>query len=243
MISAFFGTVFYNPLYNALIALVAIIPGNDLGFAVISLTLLVKFILAPLMHQSLTLQKKMRDIEPKLKELKEKHPNREEQAVKTMELYREHGINPFAGILGMFIQLPVIFSLYFVTRAGIDLAAPYIYSFTPRPEHINSLFLGSFDLTQTSVLLAALAALTQFVQAQLAIPPVPKAAPGEEPSFKNEFARSMNVQARFILPIFIFFVGLKFTAALALYWITGNLFSIAHELYIRRLALRTQKEA
>ncbi len=228
--------LFFNPLYNALVFLAAAMPGNDVGLAIVVLTLIVKGILAPLSHSALMMQRKMRDLEPKLKELKEKHTNQEEQAVKMMELYRAHGVNPFSSIFIMLIQIPIIFALYFVFREGIDLSSPALYSFTPHPETINLMFLGFLDLAKPSIGLAAIAALTQFFQTQLSIPPTPKPAPGTESSFKDEFARSMSFQARFILPIFIFFVAFNLHAALPLYWAVSNTFGIIHELYIRQQA-------
>jgi YidC/Oxa1 family membrane protein insertase len=228
--------LFYNPLYNALVFLAAILPGNDVGLAIIVLTLLVKFILAPLSHSALMMQRTMRDLEPKLKQIKEKHTDQQEQALKTMALYKEHGINPFSSMLVMLIQIPIIFGLYFVFRDGINLSSSALYSFTPHPATVNMMFLGFIDLAQPNVWLAAIAALLQFFQTQLAIPPVPKAKPGEEVQFKDEFARSMSFQARFILPIFIFFVSFSLHAALPLYWAVSNGFGIVHELYIRYLA-------
>ncbi|MES2953259.1 MAG: YidC/Oxa1 family membrane protein insertase [Patescibacteria group bacterium] len=228
--------LFFNPFYNALIFLAAVLPGNDVGFAIILLTLAVKGILAPLSHSSLLAQRKMRELEPKLKELKSKHKDQNEQALKMMELYREHGVNPFSSLMVMLVQIPIIFGLYFVFQAGIDLASPALYAFTPRPESINTVFLGLVNLAEPSWVLAGIAAITQFFQTQLAVPPVPKAKDGEESTFQEEFARSMSFQARFILPIFIFFISFKLQAALPLYWATSNLFGIAHELYIRREA-------
>ncbi len=229
-------TLFFNPLYNALVLLAAVLPGNDVGLAIILLTLVVKGVLAPLSHSSLLMQRKMRDLEPKMKEIREKHTDQNEQALKMMALYREHGVNPFSSLIIMLIQIPIIFGLYFVFRTGIDLSSASLYSFTPRPEHINMLFLGFVNLAQPNWVLAVVAAITQFFQTQLAIPPVPKAKEGEEQTFKDEFARSMSFQARFVLPLFIGFIGLKLQAALPLYWATSNLFGIAHELYIRYLA-------
>ena len=232
--------IFFNPFYNALVVLAALVPGNDLGIAIIILTLLVKGLLAPFAHRALKMQRSMRELEPKMKALKEKHTNQEEQALKMMELYREHGVNPFTSIFIMLIQIPIIFGLYFVFRTGVDLSSPDLYSFILRPDHISNMFLGIVDLAKPSIVLGLLAMVTQFFQTQLSVPPAPKPAPGAESSFQDEFARSMSFQARFILPVFIFIVSLKLQAALPLYWATSNLFGIAHELYIRREAKKIQ---
>lgn len=236
MISAFFKAIFYTPLYNALVFLAAIIPGNDLGIAIIALTLLVKIALSPLSHRSMAMQRKMRTIDGDIKAIKEKHKDPQDQALRIMNLYREHGINPFSGLFVTLIQIPIIFGLYFVFRAGIDLSSPLIYSFSPRPEHISTMFLGIIDLSKSNIYIALLAGITQFVQTQLAIPPLPAQEEKKDLSFKDEFAKSLNFQARFMVPIIVFIVSLRFTAALPLYWVTSNLFAIGHELLIRRKA-------
>jgi len=79
-----------------------------------------------------------------------------------------------------------------------------------------------------------LAALTQFYQMKLAIPPIKKQDRGN--TFKDSLARSMNVQMRYVMPFFIFFIGLKLSSGIALYWTTMNIFAIVHEAIVRRKA-------
>ncbi|KKT60823.1 MAG: hypothetical protein UW54_C0003G0001, partial [Parcubacteria group bacterium GW2011_GWC1_44_26] len=62
------------------------------------------------------------------------------------------------------------------------------------------------------------------------------AEPGAKPSFKDDFARSFNVQMRYMLPVIVFGISYSISAAVALYWTTSNLFSIGHELYVKRKA-------
>jgi len=90
----FFSTVFYQPIYNALVFLISAVPGANVGIAIILLTVLVRVTLLPLAHKSVVSQAKMREIAPHVEKLKEKHKDdKQEQARKTMELYREYGIN------------------------------------------------------------------------------------------------------------------------------------------------------
>src|SRR3989344_1254116 len=99
MISSIFHAALYNPIYNALVALVAVIPGGEVGVAVIALTIVIRIVLLPLSLAVARSQRRMRELEPKLKELKEKYPNKQEQAAKTLELYRTERVNPFTSIL------------------------------------------------------------------------------------------------------------------------------------------------
>lgn len=237
MQTGFFGTVFYQPLYNTLVYILSVIPGANEGVAIILLTLVVRGALLPLSHKSVTSQAKMRSLAPHLSKIKDDHKdNKQEQARKTMELYKEYGINPFSGCLLFVIQLPIIFALYYVFFKGLpSLNAEHLYSFVHMPDTIETMFLWT-SLTGKSVIFALLAAVTQYFQIKLSIPAMAPAEKGAKPSFKDDFARSFNVQMRYMLPVIVFFISYSISAAIALYWTTSNLFSIAHELYVKRKA-------
>ncbi|MEZ4113904.1 MAG: YidC/Oxa1 family membrane protein insertase [Candidatus Paceibacterota bacterium] len=79
-----FTKIFYEPIYNALVFLVDIIPGGDIGLAIILLTLIIKFILLPLHRKAIVSQIKLKQIEPKINEIKEKYTDKQEQAAKTL---------------------------------------------------------------------------------------------------------------------------------------------------------------
>lgn len=237
--SYIFHLFFYNPLYNGLILLLSWLPRPDVGLAVILFTALVKFILFPISRKAVKTQMKLREFEPQLAVLKEKYKDsREKLAQETLALYRANGVNPFSGIVLVFLQIPIIFALYFIfLRGGLpsvdtSLLYPFVQGvFVKISEPINMLFLGFFDIGKPHLILALLAGASQFVQVQLSLPKVAKV---ENPSFKDDMARSMNVQMRYILPVFITIIALKISGAVALYWITGNLFTIGQELYIKR---------
>ena len=235
MISSIFHQLFFDPLYNLLIWLSVVLPGHSLGLAIIILTIIVKLILLPLYHKTTTSQKKIKALEPKLKELKAKHANnREEQAKQTMALYREHGINPLTSFWLLLIQIPIVLALFFVFRDSFNIRPEILYSLITPPTLINATLFG-LDLTAKNYLLAILVGTSQFIQMRLAIPPIP---PSNSPdrSFKNDFARSMKLQMRYVMPAFITLVSFGFPAALTLYWLTSNLFAIGHELFVKRQA-------
>lgn len=237
MESGIFSTVFYLPLYNTLVLILSIVPGANVGVAIVLLTVIVRGVLLPLSHKSVTSQAKMRSLAPVLEKLKEKHKDdKQEQARKTMELYKEHGINPFSGCLLVLVQLPIIFALYFVFFKGLpNLNAEHLYSFVHLPSAVSMMFLGVL-LSKKSLIFAVFAAVTQYYQIKLSIPPMAPAGKGAKPSFKDDFARSFNVQMRYMLPVIVFGISYSISAAVALYWTTSNLFSIAHELYVKRKA-------
>lgn len=233
MISTFFHTVFYNPLYNGLVFLMNLSPLINLGLAIVIFTVIIRLILFPLSRKAVRTQIKMREIEPEMKKIREEYKdNREEQARKTMALYKEKGVNPFSGILLLLIQLPIIFALYKIFySAGLpSINRSLLYPFIHAPESVNPFFLG-YDLTAASIIFALIAAVTQYLQIRYSMPVQPKS---ETPSFSNDLARSMSLQMRYVLPVIIFFIAWKLSAAVALYWIISNIFTIGQELYVRR---------
>jgi YidC/Oxa1 family membrane protein insertase len=202
---------------------------------------LVKFILLPLAHKQSKSQAKMKHIEPEMKAVRDKYKNdKQEQGRQTMELYKKHGVNPFSGCLVMIVQIPVLLALYYVFFEGIKsgINADILYSFVHVPGTINTVFLGLVDLMSKSPTLAFLAAATQYYQMKLTMPAPPKtevaAKKDGELNFQEEFAKNMSTQFRYILPIMVFVFASSFSAAIALYWTTSNVFSIIHELFVKR---------
>lgn len=243
MISTVFNAVFYQPLYNVLIFLSSIAPGADLGIAIILLTLLVRFASFPISHKAIRTQKKLKELEPQIEKIKVQHKDSaENQGRAMMELYKAHGVNPFSGIALLFLQMPIFFALYWIAQDSLASVSTIAYSFVTPPAEISHLFLGIVDIAAQSPVLAILAGLSFFLQAQLSVPPAgPK--PEGEVSFGAEFARGMSFQARYFLPIVITVIGFQFSAAVLLYFITSNMFSIGHELWIRQKAMKISPTA
>jgi len=223
-----------------------VLPFVDAGIAVILFTIIIKLILFPLSKTAVTTQFRMRQLAPKLEEIKKEHKDdKQEQAKKTMELYRENGVNPFSSILLIFIQLPIIFALYYVfLKGGLpDINMDLLYSFVPAPENVNTMFLGTFNIIESSWILALAAAVTNFFQVRFSVPKyVSKKKKGDGPSFKDDLAKSMNVQMRYIFPLVVFFIAGSLSGAIALYWTTSNMFMIGQELVIRKTVKSKYKD-
>lgn len=229
-----FKTLLYIPLYNALIFLTSLIPGGEVGLAIILLTILVKFLIFPLYTSSIRTQMKMKEVEPEIQKIKEKYKSDiTEQSRQLMDLYQRNKIKPFTGILVLLIQLPIVITLFYVFKDSIKIIPDLIYSFTPIPSSINTQFLG-IDLASRSYVLALLTGLTQYLQVQVSLPKLNKPTSGAHPSFKDDFARSMDIQMRYVMPIIIVFISLGLPAAVSLYWVTSNVFSTIYEFFIRR---------
>ncbi len=248
MFSSIWHGVFFDPIYNSLVFFIDSLPKGDVGLAIIATVVLVKLILLPFSLKVARTQLIMREIEPKLKELKEKYKDqREEQARRMMELYRNAGVNPFSSILLLFLQIPIVIALYFAVSTGGGVSLPNInidllYSFVPKPETANMLFLGIVDIAGKSLLLALLAGITQYITGHLTLPkPEPRLA-DSKPDFKDDLARSMQLQMRYMMPILIFVVAYTISAAIALYFVVSNLMAIAQEVVVRRQGLKPAKK-
>ena len=224
-----FNTLLYRPLFNALILLYQFLPGRDFGIAVIVLTILIRLLLHPLMIQSLRSQKALTKIQPKLKEIQNNHKHdQQKQAEEMMALYRQEKINPFASLLTLFIQLPLIIALYQVFRKGFqpeEMAA--LYSFVSNPGVINPSFLGLINLAQPHVLLAIAGGIFQFFQMKTLTPSVKKTKKKKQQT--DLFMDIMQKQMIYFFPFLTIVILIKLPAALALYWITTSLFSIAQQ--------------
>ncbi len=236
-------TIFYQPIYNILIFIIGHVTFGDVGFAIILVTIIVKLVIYPLTKKSIRSQILMKRMEPEIKLIKKNYPNKEEQAKKTMDLYKKYGTNPFSGCFVVILQIPIIFALYFVFLHGLSLDPSLIYSFLVKPAYIHTNFLGFIEMGNKSIFLALLAGITQFIQGYLATPvkandkveilPV-GADETVANSFQDDLASSMQTNIKYILPVFIVFIAWKISAAIALYFVISNTFSIVQEWYIRR---------
>ena len=234
--ASLFHTFLVVPLYNLLIILVGIIPGGDIGIAVILLTLIVKLIIMPLSLSALTTQRRMRLVEPELKKIRETlKEDKEEQAKQTFALYKKYGIKPFSSIITLFIQLPILFALYNIFRQAtlVHVDLTLLYSFVHAPAVISPLFLGFFVVASHSIILTVIAAIMQFVQARYTIP-LPEKSTSKNPTMAEELGRSMALQSRFMLPLIIGAVSYFGSCAIALYFITSSVVALLQEVVVRR---------
>lgn len=236
-------TFLYEPIYNALIFIINNVTFGDVGFAIVIVTILVKVILFPLTKKSARSQILMKKMEPEIKKIKQDYPNKEEQAKKTLELYKKYGTNPFSGCLVVLLQMPVIFALYYVFYKGLKIDESLIYSFIQIPTTLSTNFLGIFELGEKSLFLGVLTGLSQFIQGYLASPVKNKqieiikdndSVKDKKADFQEQLSDSMQMNVKYILPVFIGFIAWKISAAVALYWTVSNIFTILQEWYIRR---------
>ncbi|MEK7176169.1 MAG: YidC/Oxa1 family membrane protein insertase [Patescibacteria group bacterium] len=235
--SFLYHTFFLDPLYNAMIFLFKVLPWADAGIIVIILTIFVRLILFPLSRKAVLTQVKMAQIGPELEAIKEKYKDKsEEQARRTLALYKEKGVNPFSGILVIIVQIPIILALYRIFLDFPKVNAAVLYPFIKVPEHVNTLFFGLVDISGKSASMAILAAASTYFQLHISTQGQSKPKGN---SFGDNLTRNMQGQMKYFFPILVFFISYKISGAIALYWLTTNLFSILQELFVRKNITKT----
>ena len=230
-----FNTLIFTPLYNIFVFLIDIIPYHIAGFAIIILTLFVKFALMPLTVKMAHTQKRIKEITPQLEAIREKHKDdRQKMTLETMELYKKENIKPFTSFLIILIQLPIIIALYWVfVKSGFPVInTDLLYSFIKNPEMVNIHFFG-VNLTEKSLLFATVAGLTQYIYANMTVKDIKFAKDDEKDTLKADLQKTIQLQMKYFLPIIIVIISYALSAAVSLYFIVSNIFMVAQEYYLR----------
>ncbi len=230
-----FHTVLYLPIFNLLVFLYDILPGADVGFAIIALTVLIKMMLWPFMSSSLRSQKALQELQPKIDALKEKHADNKEALAKAMmELYQTEKVNPLASCLPIIIQLPILIALYRVLLGGFGTETlNQLYPFIHNPEMINTVFLHTIDLSHKSTYLAILAGYFQFMQTRMLISRrPPKQVAGKKGALDETMLASMNKSMLMFMPVMTVVIGTNLPGGLTLYWVTVNIVSILQQQFV-----------
>lgn len=236
-----FHAIFYEPMYNALVYILSILPTHDVATAVLILTVLVKLVLLPLSKKMFLSQIAQKKIQPIISKLQEEYKdNRQMLGLKMMEVYKEHKLNPFSSILLMFIQIPIVFALYFVfSQGGLpELKLEDLYSFTPHVDNIQHILFG-IDFVKSSIYIGILAAIFQYIQIRFSLNNLPQNTEADKKSLaelkpEEMIQRQMGFMMKYFIPFLILIASLKVSAAVALYWIVSSIFMIAQELYFRK---------
>lgn len=221
-------------LYTLLGQLLGFIYGfiGNYAFSIVLFTLFVKLLLFPLNAAQIKSSREMQAVQPKLKEIQEKYKNDKEMLnTKTMELYKDHKVNPLAGCLPIFIQMPIIFALF----GTLKQPAKYVLlNGAPLSnEALTKGFLWVKDLALPDTLglifpsappfLAGLPGLMPIIAAVLTYFQMTSMYKGQE---VNEQMKMMNN----IFPIMILFMSQGLSAGLMVYWVVSTLFSIGQQM-------------
>lgn len=230
-----FQTFLVEPIYNAFIFFVGIMPGGDAGLAIIAITLVMRIVLYPVFTASIRTQMGMQAMQPELEEVAEKFKNdKAALAHERLALLRKHKVNPLSGILALAVQLTLIIALYFALfQEGFpEVNTDLLYSFVSVPTAISTNFFGLLDLlTPNHILLALLVAASQYLAIRLTLrrTPLPASAAPE----KVAMMRMQQNMMLYVMPAAMAGVSYFFAGAIGLYFLAGNVISIGQEWLIR----------
>lgn len=198
---------------------------RNFGVAIILLTVIVRGIMFPVAQRQFASMAAMRAIQPKLKVIQERFKDdKAQQQQEIMALYKAEGVNPLAGCLPIFLQIPVFFALYKVLVLTIEMRhqpfALWIKDLSaPDPLHVLNLF-GLLPFTPPEFLgigiLAILLGVTMWAQFKL------------QPAAMDPAQQ----QVMSLMPWMMMFVMAPFAAGLLIYWITSNVLTIAQQKYL-----------
>ncbi|WP_070989516.1 membrane protein insertase YidC [Halofilum ochraceum] len=178
------------------------------GFAIILLTLLIKLVFYKLSEKSYRSMAKMRKLQPKIQQLKDRYgDDRERMGRAMMDLYKTEKINPLGGCLPILVQIPVFIALYWMLLGTVELRhADFI------------LWINDLSVRDPWFILPLLMGASMWAQQKLNPAPV-------DPMQQKIFAA---------LPVVFTVFFMFFPAGLVLYWLTNNVLSIAQQYYITR---------
>jgi len=198
---------------------------GNFGVAIIILTFLVRGLMFPIAQKQFRSMAGMRRVQPKMKELQERHKDDKPRLQQEMlKLYQEEKVNPLAGCLPILVQIPVFYALYKVLMVTIEMRhQPFILWIrdlsAPDPLHILNLF-GLLDFTPPAFLgigvLALLLGVSMWLQFRLNPQPMEAA----------------QQQVMSLMPWIMMFVMAPFAAGLLVYWITSNFLTIAQQAWL-----------
>lgn len=213
---------------------------GNLGLSILAFTLIVRLLLVPLSLPSMRSQKKMRELQPELKKLKDKHgKDKKALQIAQMELYKTHNVNPLAGCLPQVVQIILLIVLYqvlvqFVSNTelnGVTLNTTFAWLNLTKPDQL--------------FILPVLAGLTQLILSLMIIPGgetpdiIPNDAKSKKLQVENkkeedtaDMAAAMQKQMLFIMPVMTGFIAVGFPSGLALYWVASTVFSIAQQYFM-----------
>jgi YidC/Oxa1 family membrane protein insertase len=222
---------------------------HDYGLAIILLTVVVRLVLLPLGIKQTKSMREMQRIQPEMRRIQQKHKgDRQKLNEEMMQLYKEHGVNPFGGCAPLLLQFPVLIALYWVIRRplaylqhiedwalpqdliqhplavqqwlGMRLDCSAATAFSGRPGEALDITcgIGVVSVIPYIVLIGIMGFTTYYQQKQM------QTVQGAN----NPQAAQMQMLTR-IMPLFLVVIGWSFPAALVLYWTVTNLWTIGQQ--------------
>lgn len=173
------------------------------GMSIILLTVVVRVVILPLTFYQMKSMKKMQEVQPRMKEMQDKYKDQPEKLnQEMMQLYKTEGVNPFAGCLPMFIQLPILYALFAVLQ-----------SFDPTTLGYSYMFLG-LNLAHKELILTVLTVVSMFAQSYLSSAPT-------DPNQKI---------MTYMMPLMFGWIAFSMPqSGILLYWVVSTVFGLVQQ--------------
>ncbi|MGT2769195.1 YidC/Oxa1 family membrane protein insertase [Streptococcus ictaluri] len=184
---------------------------GSIGVGIILFTLIIRLVLMPLFNMQIKSSQKMQDIQPELKALQKQYAGKDTEsrmklAEESQALYKKYGVNPYASLLPLVIQMPVMLALFqALTRVSFLKTGTFLWAELAQHDHLY--------------ILPVLAALFTFASTWLT----------------NMAAKEKNIMMTvmiYVMPLMIFFMGLNLASGVVLYWTVSNAFQVVQLLLL-----------
>ena len=201
-------TFLSRPFFKILLWIQDIV--GNWGWTIILFTLLVKLVLFPLSYKGMMSMQKLKDLAPKMKDLKEKYKgDPAKMTAQMMEMYKKNGANPMGGCLPMLLQIPVFFALYRVLLNADELQGSSWLSF----------WITDLSAADPYYILPVLMGVSMWFQQKIT---------------PNNFTDPMQEKIFQWFPVMmaLMFIIMPFPSGLVLYWVVNNIFTIGQQYVI-----------
>lgn len=253
LFSKFFTEIIYAPIYNLFIWLINIFQ-SSFGWAIIVVTIIIRLVLLWPQHKSMVSQKKLQEIQPKIKKIQEENKwNQQAIWMKVLELYKKEKVNPLWSCGFLFIQLPIILVLYNIILSIQDPSNSfYLYD-----------FLKNFNLTSINynfywlellwvwwtqwIILALIVWWLQFLQIKYSISQNPinkdkkEGIVLEKKSWQDTYSQMMpdpemmNKFMLYVLPLMVAIATYTLFAWVWVYWWISTLFILIQQIIVNKM--------
>ncbi len=253
-----FNLIFTYPIFNGLMLLYHLF--GDFGLSIVVLTLTIKLVLFPLTLQQLKSMKANQALQPQMQEIRKKYAKDQQAQMQAMQaLYKEYGVSPMSGCLPMFIQLPVLYGLYYAlndvlrnSNHNVESINSHLYPFVTPFQHFPNVDLNwftwlsflnpifhlhwswsiSLGVPDPTHVLPILAGLATFIQLRMSQPKTNPATAKAGKSDQPDPTQQTMKTMQYIMPLFTVFIGWTFPAGLALYWTVSSIFQAVQQYFV-----------
>lgn len=198
---------------------------HNWGLAIIMLSLFIYLLLYPLTVKQMRSMKEMQALQPRIEQLKKLYKDNPQKLHKeTLELYKEHKVNPFGGCLPLLLQMPVFFALYQALMRSIALKGASFLWIKDLSEP-DRLFLLPFSLPLLGNeinILPIIMAITMFFQQKISMT-----------NASSEYAEQQKMML-IIFPLIFAFIFYHMPAGLVLYWFVNSLLTVFYQFRVSR---------